>query len=121
MSTVAVGEWAQNFPFAISRSPPDNLRTVDAVVTGPALAVVAKGFSAVHTQSRSSVCAEPVTEWSELALNICDRDSAGRRNRKEVADILALHFADGWNATRIAAQICRSRSTASRVCGMPSG
>ncbi|WP_063066452.1 DUF2637 domain-containing protein [Nocardia violaceofusca] len=55
------------------------------------------------------------TTWSEIAAVICARDPARRRDPDEVAQILALHYAEGLKATEIAERTHRSRSTVSRI------
>ncbi|MET8425089.1 helix-turn-helix domain-containing protein [Nocardia sp. NPDC004860] len=77
----------------------------------------AEGSNAVCTSGASSADGTSTPSWSELATVICSRDAAGRRDPAEVAQILALHFDDGWNTTQIAAHIRRSRSTVSRIVG----
>ncbi|WP_181068541.1 DUF2637 domain-containing protein [Nocardia nova] len=55
------------------------------------------------------------TTWREIAAVICARDPARRRDPDEVAHILALHYAEGLNASEIAERTHRSRSTVSRI------
>ncbi|WP_157110509.1 helix-turn-helix domain-containing protein [Nocardia anaemiae] len=53
--------------------------------------------------------------WTELAAHICEKDTAHRRDPAEVVQILALSHDNGWNITRIAREINRSRSTVSGI------
>jgi AraC-like DNA-binding protein len=53
--------------------------------------------------------------FSELAARLCARDPARRRDPELVARALAHHYRDGWNPTRIAAELNKSRSSISRI------
>ncbi|MGW4325838.1 DUF2637 domain-containing protein [Nocardia sp. NPDC004573] len=53
--------------------------------------------------------------FSQLALRLCARDPARRRDPELVAKALAHHHLDGWNTTRIATELNKSRSTISRI------
>lgn len=53
--------------------------------------------------------------FSELAARLCARDPARRRDPGLVAKALAHHYRDGWNPTRIAAELNKSRSSISRI------
>ncbi|MGW5924520.1 DUF2637 domain-containing protein [Nocardia fluminea] len=50
-----------------------------------------------------------------LAALICGQDPGGRRDPATVATVLARHYADGWNASRISGDLGRSRSAVSRI------
>ncbi|WP_169812070.1 DUF2637 domain-containing protein [Nocardia arizonensis] len=54
-------------------------------------------------------------EFAQLALRLCARDPARRRDPDLVAKALAHHHLDGWNPTRIANELNKSRSTISRI------
>ncbi len=80
--------------------------------------VAAIASSAPLRSVRTDVTADdaPVVQgWSGLAADVCHLDPARRRDPAEVAVVLARHFDDGWNATKIARQTGRSRSTISRI------
>ncbi|MEV0769616.1 DUF2637 domain-containing protein [Nocardia salmonicida] len=53
--------------------------------------------------------------FSELATRLCARDPARRRDPELVARALVHHYRDGWNPTRIAAELNKSRSSISRI------
>ncbi|WP_216915359.1 DUF2637 domain-containing protein [Nocardia noduli] len=54
-------------------------------------------------------------EFAQLALRLCARDPARRRDPELVAKALTHHHLDGWNPTRIANELNKSRSTISRI------
>ncbi|MGW4326016.1 DUF2637 domain-containing protein [Nocardia sp. NPDC004573] len=54
-------------------------------------------------------------DFADVAARLCARDPAGRRDPELVAKALAHHHRDGWNLTRIANELNRSRSTISRI------
>ncbi|MGY1898314.1 DUF2637 domain-containing protein [Nocardia gipuzkoensis] len=57
----------------------------------------------------------PSRDFAVLAAQLCARDPARRRDPELVAKALAHHHLDGWNPTRIANELNRSRSTISRI------
>lgn len=54
-------------------------------------------------------------EITAVAHALCARDPSGRRDPAMVTAALLHHHRDGWNPTRIAAELNRSRSTISRI------
>lgn len=54
-------------------------------------------------------------DFSAVAAQLCARDPARRRDPDLVAKALARHYVDGWNPTRIATELNKSRSTISRI------
>ncbi|WP_280423716.1 DUF2637 domain-containing protein [Nocardia carnea] len=54
-------------------------------------------------------------EVTAIAQELCARDPSGRRDPALVAKALQHHHLDGWNPTRIAAELSKSRSTISRI------
>ncbi|WP_280463142.1 DUF2637 domain-containing protein [Nocardia carnea] len=54
-------------------------------------------------------------EVTAIAQELCARDPSGRRDPALVAKALQHHHLDGWNPTRIAAELNKSRSTISRI------
>ncbi|WP_063129838.1 helix-turn-helix domain-containing protein [Nocardia fusca] len=50
-----------------------------------------------------------------IAQALCARDPSGRRDPALVAKALQHHHLDGWNPTRIAAELNKNRSTISRI------
>ncbi|MGO4518924.1 DUF2637 domain-containing protein [Terriglobus sp. 2YAB30_2] len=71
------------------------------------------GVGFVHTPSHLSEGTD--RDFSELAARLCARDPARRRDPELVARALAHHHLDGWNPTRIATKLNKSRSTISRI------
>ncbi|MEV4233572.1 DUF2637 domain-containing protein [Nocardia sp. NPDC049737] len=67
----------------------------------------------VHTPAHTAVDASQ--DFSDLARRLCARDPARRRDPELVAQALAHHHRDGWNPSRIAHQLNKSRSTISRI------
>ncbi|MGW1742063.1 DUF2637 domain-containing protein [Nocardia sp. NPDC001965] len=65
-----------------------------------------------RTQPKRVLTAEQITA---VAYALCARDRIGRRDPDLVAKALTHHHIDGWNPTRIAAELDRSRSTISRI------
>lgn len=53
--------------------------------------------------------------FRDLAVLLCARDTARRRDPEVVAQALANHHVDGWSPTRIARELDKSRSTISRM------
>ncbi|WP_410874809.1 DUF2637 domain-containing protein [Nocardia sp. A7] len=90
-------------------SEPQNLSVVPGEVAQKEL-VVARAVRTVP--SRSPDCSR---DFSELATQLCARDPARRRDPELVARALAHHHLDGWNPTRIATELNKSRSTISRI------
>ncbi len=54
-------------------------------------------------------------EFTDLAVLLCARDPARRRAPELLAQALTRHHIEGWNPTRIARQLNKSRSTISRI------
>jgi ParB-like chromosome segregation protein Spo0J len=54
-------------------------------------------------------------EVTRIAQALCARDPSGRRDLAMVTKALQHHHLDGWNPTRIAAELNKSRSTISRI------
>ncbi|MFD3707446.1 DUF2637 domain-containing protein [Nocardia sp. NPDC058658] len=54
-------------------------------------------------------------ECEELALLVCERDRARRRDPAVVTQVLVRHHLDGVNASDIGRELGRSRSTISRI------
>lgn len=54
-------------------------------------------------------------EVTAIAQELCARDPSGRRDPALVDKALQHHHLDGWNTTRIAAELNKSRSTISRI------
>lgn len=71
------------------------------------------GGDSVHTPSHLSEGTD--RDFSELAARLCARDPARRRDPELGARALARHHLDGWNPTRIATELNKSRSTISRI------
>ncbi|WP_433714077.1 DUF2637 domain-containing protein [Nocardia sp. CA-084685] len=67
----------------------------------------------VHTPVHASVDARQ--DFSDLAERLCARDPARRRDPALVAQALTHRHRDGWNPTRIANELNKSRSTISRI------
>ncbi|WP_433759507.1 hypothetical protein [Nocardia sp. CA-135398] len=67
----------------------------------------------VHTPSHTAVDARQ--DFSDLAERLCARDPARRRDPELVTQALVHHHLDGWNPTRIANELNKSRSTISRI------
>lgn len=66
----------------------------------------------VHTSPRSP---DGDHEIADIAAHLCARDPARRRDPDLVAKALAHHYRDGWNPTRIARELGKSRSSISRI------
>ncbi|MGW6335923.1 DUF2637 domain-containing protein [Nocardia rhamnosiphila] len=54
-------------------------------------------------------------ELTAIAQALCARDPSGRRDPAMVTKALQHHHLDGWNSTRIATELNKSRSTISRI------
>ncbi|MGY2126381.1 DUF2637 domain-containing protein [Nocardia gipuzkoensis] len=81
--------------------------------------------SALHVQAPSAVAGSVHTptpasdrtdrDFSAEAARLCARDPGRRRDPALVARALTHHHLDGWNPSRIAAELNKSRSTISRI------
>lgn len=94
---------------ATDLSEPQNRLVVPGEVAQKAL-VVAGAVRTVPSRSQ-----DVGRDFSELATQLCARDPARRRDPELVARALAHHHLDGWNPTRIATELNKSRSTISRI------
>ncbi|MEV6276697.1 DUF2637 domain-containing protein [Nocardia sp. NPDC051832] len=107
------------------RTKAETVRTQEATCAHAAPGTAAGVDAQIVLDSRSSdtvrattlapVSAESPERWSSLAALVCAKDPSGRRDEKQVAEILTRHFDDGWSPTRIAEVIDPSRSTVSRI------
>ncbi|WP_051021599.1 DUF2637 domain-containing protein [Nocardia araoensis] len=70
-------------------------------------------IDSVHTPRDASESRR--RDFAEIAARLCARDPARRRDPELVAQALAHHHLDGWNSTRIADELNKSRSTISRI------
>lgn len=73
----------------------------------------------VHTPTPASDGAE--RDFSAEAARLCARDPGRRRDPILVARALTHHHLDGWNPSRIAAELNKSRSTISRILSDAAG
>ncbi|MGY5311773.1 DUF2637 domain-containing protein [Nocardia gipuzkoensis] len=81
--------------------------------------------SALHVQTPSAVTGSvhtptptsdgPDRDFSAEAVRLCARDPGRRRDPVLVAKALTHHHLDGWNPSRIASELNKSRSTISRI------
>ncbi|MGN2641012.1 DUF2637 domain-containing protein [Nocardia takedensis] len=67
----------------------------------------------VHTPTSPTDAAD--RDFSAEAARLCARDPGRRRDPTLVARALTHHHLDGWNSSRIAAELNKSRSTISRI------
>ncbi|WP_109526751.1 MULTISPECIES: DUF2637 domain-containing protein [Nocardia] len=67
----------------------------------------------VHTPTPASEDAG--RDFSSEAARLCARDPGRRRDPALVARALTHHYLDGWNPSRIATELNKSRSTISRI------
>ncbi|WP_328436978.1 DUF2637 domain-containing protein [Nocardia puris] len=84
----------------------------DAVVSTPAAPRPPSGT--VRTPRRVAVRLSS-EQIDALAATLCARDPARRRDPALVTAALTYHYVEGWNATRIARAVNRSRSSISRI------
>lgn len=74
----------------------------------------ANSFEAVDT-----IVWEPapghLESWLDVAERMCGADISGRRDRDQVAQILALRHDDGWSCRRIGAHVGAHHSTVARI------
>ncbi|WP_433621038.1 DUF2637 domain-containing protein [Nocardia sp. CA-120079] len=100
-------------PATHRRSPPLETCTPPATLPTPTRPEPATGTDAVRTPP------QPVErthhEFTEVAVLLCARDPARRRDPELVAQVLAHHHLDGWSPTRISRELNKSRSTISRM------
>ncbi|WP_216907540.1 DUF2637 domain-containing protein [Nocardia noduli] len=91
-------------------SPLDEQPTAIRVLAAQTPAVVA---GSVHTPTPAAD--DTGRDFSAEAARLCARDPAKRRDPALVARALTHHHLDGWNPSRIAAELNKSRSTISRI------
>lgn len=88
----------------------DTTADTEPTPTAPAETVDATG---VHTPPHTSPPSH--SDFIDLATRLCARDPARRRDPDLVTKALVHHHRDGWNPTRIARHLNKSRSTISRI------